>query len=293
MSANRNNNALKVLIGILFFLLVGLGVYTYSFYQELSANKVALSEEKLMLQNELSDLLTTYNSEIESSKLMNKELREARSRIQNLLMRLENATTSQTTIQNYRRELSILRNERDVLRKKTDSLLLANALLVSQKSTVEAAFDQSVVQLDSLQSQNNTLKDDLAKGSQLTVSKFNSAGVILRRSGKRLPNDRASRIDKIEICYTVNENEFGRPGSHDFYIQVIDPRNNVMGERISLSFGENILIYSAYQQIDYQNEEVVSCVLINPPIDEFLPGIYRVNLFENDRLLSNDVLELE
>ena len=99
MSANRNNNALKVLIGILFFLLVGLGVYTYSFYQELSANKVALSEEKLMLQNELSDLLTTYNSEIESSKLMNKELREARSRIQNLLMRLENATTSQTTIQ--------------------------------------------------------------------------------------------------------------------------------------------------------------------------------------------------
>ncbi|MGO4912518.1 MULTISPECIES: hypothetical protein [unclassified Leeuwenhoekiella] len=293
MSANRNNNALKILIGILFFLLLGLGVYTYSFYQELTANKVALSEEKLLLQNELSDLLVTYNSEIESSKLMSKELREARSRIQNLLNRLENSTTSQTTIQNYRRELSILRNERDVLRKKTDSLMLANALLVSQKTTVEAAFDQSVVQLDSLQVQNNTLKDDLAKGSQLTVSRFTSAGVILRRSGKRLPNDRANRIDKLEICYTVNANEYARAGDHDFYIQVIDPRNNVMGERISLAFGENILIYSAYQEIAYQNEEVESCVLINPAIDEFLPGIYRINLFENDRLLSNSVLELE
>lgn len=293
MSATRNNNALKILIGILFLLLLGLGGYTYKFYHELSANKEALSEEKELLKEELITLLTNYNSEIESNKLLTTELKQARARIQNLLVRLENANSTQTTLQNYRRELAILRDERDALRKKADSLLLENALLVSQKTTAEAAFDQTVVQRDSLKQQNEALQDDLAKGAQLNVSKFKTSGVILRRSGKTVPNDRASRIDKIEICYTVNKNMLAKPGVHDFYIQVINPKNNVMGEHVSLAFGENILIYSAYQQINYQNEEINSCVWINPMAEEFTPGIYRINLFENDRLLSNSVVELE
>ena len=142
MSATRNNNALKILIGILFLLLLGMGGYTYKFYHELSASKVALSEEKELLKEELSDLLTNYNSEIETNKLLTSELKEARSRIQNLLYRLEQSNSTQSTLQNYRRELAILRDERDALRKKADSLLLENALLVTQKTNAEAAFDE-------------------------------------------------------------------------------------------------------------------------------------------------------
>ncbi|PHR90585.1 MAG: hypothetical protein COA80_15885 [Leeuwenhoekiella sp.] len=293
MSTTRNTNALKILIGILFLLLLGLGAYTYKFYNELTANKTALSEEKAILRDELNDLLINYNTELETNQVLTSELQEARNRIQNLLLRLESAESSQATLQNYRRELSILRQERDALRKKTDSLMRENALLASQKSDVEAAFDQTVVQRDSLEQQNRALQDDLAKGAQLSVSKFKAEGVIMRRSGKTVPNDRVSRIDKLEICYTVNANALAKPGAHDFYIQVIDPRNNVIGEHVSLEFGENILIYSAYQEINYANQEINSCVYINPAREEFLPGIYRINLFENDRLLSNSVLELE
>lgn len=293
MSTTRNTNALKILIGILFLLLLGLGGYTYKFYTELTANKTALTEEKAILRDELNDLLVNYNAELETNKVLTAELREARNRIQNLLLRLESAESSQATLQNYRRELSILRQERDVLRKRTDSLMLENALLVSQKSDVEAAFDQTVVQRDSLEQQNKALQNDLAKGAQLSVSKFKTEGVIMRRSGKTVPNERVSRIDKLQICYTVNANELAVPGAHDFYIQVIDPRNNVIGEHVSLEFGENILIYSAYQEVNYNNEAINSCVYINPPREEFLPGIYRINLFENDRLLSNGVVELE
>ncbi len=293
MSTTRNTNALKILIGILFLLLLGLGGYTYKFYTELTANKTALTEEKAILRDELNDLLVNYNAELETNKVLTAELKEARNRIQNLLVRLETAENSQATLQNYRRELSILRQERDVLRKRTDSLMLENALLVSQKSDVEAAFDQTVVQRDSLEQQNKALQNDLAKGAQLSVSKFKTEGVIMRRSGKTVPNERVSRIDKLQICYTVNANELAAPGAHDFYIQVIDPRNNVIGEHVSLEFGENILIYSAYQEVNYNNEAINSCVYINPPREEFLPGIYRINLFENDRLLSNGVVELE
>ena len=207
MSTTRNTNALKILIGILFLLLLGLGAYTYKFYNELSANKTALSEEKELLRDELNDLLANYNEELETNDLLKTELRQARNRIQNLLTRLENSGNSQVALQNYRREITILRDERDFLRKKTDSLLLENARLVSQKSEVEAAFDQTVVQRDSLEQQNKNLQDDLAKGAQLSVSKFKATGVIMRRSGKTVPNDRVSRIDKLQICYTVNANK--------------------------------------------------------------------------------------
>ena len=293
MSTTRNTNALKILIAILFLLLLGLGGYTYKFYNQLSANKTALSEEKALLRDELKGLLANYNEELETNQLLKTELREARNRIENLLTRLEESGNSQMALQNYRRELTLLQEERDALQEKTDSLLLENARLVSQKSQVEAAFDQSVEQRDSLELQNKTLQDDLSKGSQLSVSQFKALGVIMRRSGKTVPNDRVSRIDKLEICYTVNANKLAKPGVHDFYLQVIDPRNNVMGEHVSLEFGENILIYSAYQEVNYKNEAINSCVYLNPPGENFIPGIYRINLFENDRLLSNVVLELE
>jgi len=54
-------------------------------------------------------------------------------------------------------------------------------------------------------------------------------GVIERTSGKLIPTERASRVDKIRVCFTVAKNTLVQAGDEELYVQVIDPKNNTLG----------------------------------------------------------------
>ena len=54
-------------------------------------------------------------------------------------------------------------------------------------------------------------------------------GVIERSSGKQIPTERARRSDKIKVCFTVAKNKLTEAGDKELYVQVIDPKNNVLG----------------------------------------------------------------
>lgn len=293
MNASGNNNALRTLTLILALLLIGLGVYTFKFYTAVQDNEIALTEEKTNLEEELNDILSKYNDELKTSKVLTAELQLARSRISKLLEQLQNSENTRTVLQNYRREIRQLRQEREFLLKKVDSLTLANEILTEQKIDVENAFSITVAERDSLQLQNTELQGDLMRGAQLTISNVLPAGIILRKSGKRIINSRADRIDKLEVCYTVNQNPLAETGIHNFYVQIIDPRNNVIGDRVTLQFDEYSLTYSARQELEYIHEESNACLLISSYAGEFTEGLYRINIFEDDVLLSSTELELE
>ena len=292
MGSSSNNNALKTLTAILTFLLLGLGIYTIKFYNEVKDNEIALIDEKELIEGELKEILDKYNEQSENSDLLSDELKIAKNRIQGLLDTLKTSKITQAVLQNYRMEIRELRNQRDFLLKKADSLSIANKNLIAQNTSTVEAFGASLIQRDSLQRENTELHEEIKKGAEITISNFIPNGVILRRSGKLLNNDRAKRIDKIEICYTVNENPLARSGMHKLYIQIIDPLNNVIGDRVTLDFGENNLTYSELDQMDYKNEESKNCLLVDPYGEDFVEGLYKVNIFEEDRLLSTAVLTL-
>ena len=293
MNTTGNNRALKILTAILVVLLLGLGIYTLKFYNSVQDNERSMAREKEVIELELRDILRKYNEEIAGNKITERELSTAKGRIEQLLDSLDTSATNRDVLVNYRREIRHLREQRDALLQKTDSLVTANASLEDDKRAVTTAYTQTLEERDSLKKQNEELQKTIETTTALNVDSLSVNGIILRRSGKRVPNDLAKRIDKIETCYILKGVPKTNQGEPLVYIQVIGPDTRVLGERATVSFGDQTLIYSATETLDQVDSTMQHCIRIDPPSDKFQEGIYHVNIFEGKRLLGSSVLELK
>ena len=106
----------------------------------------------------------------------------------------------------------------------------------------------------------------------------------LRSSGKQIETDKASRADILKISFTIAENQIAKSGDKTYYVQVIDSKNNVLGEKQTETFGENTLTYSFATTVAYENKTVN--VSEDLPGKNFEKGTYFINIFDKDVLVS-------
>ena len=140
---------------------------------------------------------------------------------------------------------------------------------------------------DSLLVQNTTLAQVVEDASVLYATNLKVFGVIERRSGKMVPTERARRSDKLKICYTVAKNKLVQAGDQELYVQVIDPKNNTLGENSQIQFGDEILTYSLVSKFNYENKDLDICEYISPNGDDFESGRYVINVFNEKDLVSS------
>ena len=67
-------------------------------------------------------------------------------------------------------------------------------------------------------------------------------------------------------------------------------RNNVLGNKETVSFGENSLTYSFTTTVQYENKTVE--VSEQLPGKDFAKGTYYVNVFDKDELVSKSSFSL-
>jgi hypothetical protein len=109
----------------------------------------------------------------------------------------------------------------------------------------------------------------------------------VRRSGKQIVNDRASRVDDLKICFTLPENALAKKGVNYFYLQVISPENNVMGAAKTVNFDSQTLTYSKIVEFNYEGKELNICELLYADVEKITKGAYRVNLFNGPIRVGN------
>src|SRR5690606_39794846 len=132
----------------------------------------------------------------------------------------------------------------------------------------------------SISMQNEALATIVTKGQALKISELNGEGVKVRNNGKIVSKDKASQIDKLRTCFTINANDIAEKGDKLLFIQVINPKNNVLGEKSTVEFEDKILTYSTTSNVFYENEELDVCVLVNAIEEDLVPGNYQVNVFD-------------
>ncbi|MDA0719327.1 MAG: hypothetical protein O2934_04185, partial [Bacteroidetes bacterium] len=252
---NQTKNFKRIII-ILVLLLFGLGAYTLILFQESQANQKDLQEQKMAIAQELGDLKGTYDALLKDYQLQDQELIEARSRIAQLLDSIESAKPSMAIIKRYRIEIVRLKEERTMLFARADSLIQVTQSLSLKVDSTQVVLDETRLESEGLRQKNDDLEGVLEKGSRLQIIDFSSNAVIVRRSGKIVDTKRASRADKIRACFTITPNAVAVPGERNLYLQVINPKNNLIGSRMTLGQGQERLYYSATTQVDFQQEEV-------------------------------------
>jgi len=291
-NSNSKNTGLKVAIGILLALFIGTGVYTSKLYNDKKATEATLIKEKQQVMDDLNTMSKQYDILIGENEATNQDLVEARGRIQGLIDSLKISQNTVSSLWSYKKKYLALQEEMDELLTENEKLKLENATLTTSLDSTQIQLAERTMFTDSLLVQNTELATVVENASMLQTVGLNGFGVIVRSSGKLVPTERASRSDKIQVCYTVAKNIVIGSGDKELYVQVLDPSNAVLGANEQVQFDENIINYSVISKFNYENKNLNICEFISPN-DKFAKGKYTVNVYNQKELISTSEFMLK
>jgi len=295
MTETKSTNGLKVIAGLLGVILLGVIIYTVSLYQDKQKNTALLTKEKELVVEDLTSLKSEYDKAILESNATNEELVSARDNIAKYIDSVKTMKSDIASLYRYRKQVGILTKEREQLIRKVDSLTRSNTFLAMQRDSTYVELEKQTVFNDSLVVQNTQLADVVSKGSALNLSKFSVDAVKERTSGKMVSTSRAKATDKLKVCFTVADNVIAQAGDRQFFIEVLDPQGNVLGESFSKTSDSGASVtYSKGTDFYYENRSLDVCDFIDKPANEFQKGNYMVNVYDNSlKLLGTSKFQLK
>lgn len=263
-------------------------MYKMSTDNETTERQYISEKEDLMSQLQASK--AQYDEAIASNTGLKSELEAERAKIAQLIEELEQSKGDVKSLQRFRDDYRRLKRDMDRLIAENNQLKQQNQALTVERDSIGNQLEESRRFNDTLVSQNENLSRTVEKASKLTITNLKTESYKERNSGKLVATDKASRVDKLRISFTIAGNEVAKAGTKMYYIQVIDSKNNVLGEKKTEIFGNYTLTYSFVTNADYENKTMeVSEIL---PGKDFSKGTYFVNVFDKDQVVATSSFTL-
>jgi cell division protein FtsB len=286
----NNNSSLKAVIAVLAVLLIGSLVYIFKLSSDSDVTKTELTStmtEKESVMKDLQELKTTYDAAIAENTSMSDELIQERDKVVALM---DDLNKSKGDVSKFRSQVQAMQGKMKTLVAENDELKKQNGVLTVQRDSTIVVLGESKKYNEVLVGQNEELAKTVEKGAKLSILNTKTAAYKLKSSGKQVETDKASRADVLKISFTVAENSIAKSGDKTYYVQVIDSKNNVLGDKKTESFGDNTLTYSFKTTVKYENKTVN--VSEDLPGKDFAKGAYFINVFDNDELVSKTSFNL-
>ena len=283
----KSSSSLKAVIAVLAVLLVGSLVYIFKVTSDAETVQTELKTtmtEKESVMKDLQELKATYDAAISENTSMSDELIQERDKVVNLMADLNKSKGDVASLAKYKTQFIALQSNMKVLMAENEGLKKANTKLTSQRDSTVVVLGESKKYNEVLVGQNEELSKVVEKGSKLTVLNMKTSAYKLRSSGKQIETDKASRADVLKISFTIAENQIAKSGDKTYYVQVIDSKNNVLGDKKTENFGDASLVYSFITNVKYENKTVQ--VTEDLPGKDFAKGTYFVNVFDKNELVS-------
>ncbi|WP_431242288.1 hypothetical protein ACQ9BO_20735 [Flavobacterium sp. P21] len=286
----NNNSSLKAVIAVLAVLLIGSLVYIFKLSSDTEVVKTELTTtmtEKESVMKDLQELKATYDAAIAENTSMSDELIQERDKVVALM---DDLNKSKGDVSKYKSQVQAMQAKMKTLVAENDELKKQNGVLTTQRDSTIVVLGESKKYNEVLVGQNEELAKTVEKGSKLSILNTKTATYKLKSSGKQIETDKASRADVLKVSFTIAENSIAKSGDKTYYVQVIDAKNNVLGEKKTESFGDNSLTYSFKTTVKYENKTVN--VTEDLPGKDFAKGTYFINVFDNDELVSKTSFSL-
>jgi hypothetical protein len=190
----------------------------------------------------------------------------------------------------YKSQYFALETKMKGMMQEIEVLKTANAKLTTERDSTVMVLGEAKKYNEVLVGQNEELSKTVEVASKLSVLNLKTAAYKLRSSGKQIATDKASRADILKISFTIAENKVAKSGDKTYYVQVIDSKNNVLGQKETQSFGGKSLTYSFLTTVKFENKTVD--VVQDLSGKDFEKGSYFVNVFDNGELVSKSSFSL-
>lgn len=293
MENQKSNSSLKAIIVVLAILLAGSLVYMYKMSSDAKSTETLLVKDKESAMNDLAALKTKLDAAIAENTSVSDELIAEREKVVKLMAELEKSKGDIASLKKYQSQYNTLNAKFNALAKENGLLKDQNSLLTSRNDSISLALGEAKKFNDTLVIQNENLAKTVEKASKLTVMNLRTEAIKEKSSGKQVVTERARRADKLKVCFAIAQNEVAKSGNKLYYVQIIDSKNNVLGEKKTEAFGDMSLTYSFTTTVAYENKAVDVCEFLDGNGVDFEKGVYYVNIFDKGTLVSKTSFTLK
>ncbi|MFO8128348.1 MAG: hypothetical protein R6T99_00405 [Bacteroidales bacterium] len=180
-----------------------------------------------------------------------------------------------------------------------DSLYRVNEQLSEENIAIKRDLQDVQREKEEISRDKKELMEKVHTASALQAYKVHAEGIRDRWLGSReKPTDKANRLDKIKVCFTLGKNDIIPSGPKDLYIRIAQPDKEILTKDRSNDYtfmyeGEPIQ-YSIKKAVDYQNQPIDLCLYWKKMYDgqPILEGTYNVDIFADGNVIGHTTFTL-
>lgn len=285
MTTIKKGFPIKIIAAVLLLALVCSLCLSYRVYGDLMKTQKNLTEQKNTIIKELQISKDSLEIAISENSSLKTDLIIERQKVTNLLNEIKDNTVDVVSIIKYKEEVNRLKGVVASLTKDKVELKLKNDILKVQRDSTILVLANAKESNEKLASMNDYYVNKvLNKDPKISVVNLKAISFKQSKKGEITETDKASKVNLLEISFVVIGNKRQRNCDKNYYVQIIDSKNNVIGENKVKKFGEQILNYSYESPVKFKNESLEVTAQLD--VENIEKGNYIVNVFDKNELAS-------
>lgn len=288
-------NAFPIAAGIIAMALLGVTIYVVTQMrakQEENEQMIeVLKMDKAEMENEYQQFAMQYNemmAQINNDSLVN-QLSLEQERVQKLLAELKQTKADDAReIMRLKKELATLRAILKDYVMQIDSLNRENQALKRDNSQLRTQQQQAQAHISNLVTQAEELGEKVAIASQLNAVNIHAEA----RNKKGKATDNVKKAKKFVISFNIARNVTTQTGIRSLYLRITTPTGTVLNSGGTFQYENRELDFSISKDIEYTGEE--QAVTVYWDITEALSaGRYRVDIFADGQNIGTSNFEMK
>ena len=271
----RRNNLIIIILSVLLIVVISVFVSQHNENKKILA---ALNMEKASIQSELSTMMVNYDSIHTNNETLQTELSGAQTKVKDLLQEVEQVKkVSYGQIEQYRLQVTTMRNIMKNYIIQVDSLNRRNEMLMAENAQVKENFAQSETKNQQLEKEKQHLQEKVKEAQLLEATELTAVGINSR--GKDAES--ARRAEQIKVSFVLSKNVTAPRGNKMIYVRIQKPNQVLFQESASdlFQFEDLKIPYSAKREVTYEGNALPVNIFWDNKGQEFLPGEYTVDVF--------------
>lgn len=307
--------------------LILLAVAAYLFYQntQLRKNVIKIEGEFTDLQDIYSELDSQFleaEQQLEAMRddneelnhlidLQIKEIEEHKNRIATLIRQNRNygeareeISELRATVEQYVEEINLLKRENQSLAEENIELRdqteqLSTSVVLARQENVALQSEREVLshEKESLTLENVQLNKRVDEAATIMVHDIDVKGYATKETGREVRRRRARNIEKLNICFDIEVNQFADEDEETFFIRLINPAGETIAVEsagsgtLTLTKNDTPIPYSTKLTVDYKHDESEACLEWSPEIP-FAEGLYAVEVYNKGFVAGHTTFKL-
>ena len=293
------NLGYKIIILILFIIII---VLVWLLFNQKQITTSVTNEKDLkakILQEDLNSLMSEHDSiKVEYAQLADR-LAQKDSLIMNQANDIKKLIASQADYKRIKKKLEYLRSITQGYVHQIDSLYTVNKELKEENVAITNKFHKSLKDNQELQKDKEQLKDKVTLASVLKATNLSAIAVRVTSGGKEKTTDKASRAEKLKICFSIMDNPVATSGIRTVYLRIARPDKKIITEGkediYTFDFNGQKLQYSIKKDIDYENKAQSLCMFWDKKdkSQDAMKGTYIVSVYVDNNMIGETQFALK